>query len=145
VTRVRTSAEQAEVTALERERDREAWNLPRQPPVTAKIHASPGSQESVPRDKLDTGPSRTTVLPPEMSRSDHDTTGQDLDWEGFLAAYFPGSLRHNLKALAAYGAYKRSRLVDRQSTTEAVHLKEGAIAETATSVEAWENEGGSSQ
>jgi hypothetical protein len=32
-----------------------------------------------------------------------------LDWQAFSAAYFPGSRRHNLKAMVAYGAYKRSR------------------------------------
>jgi hypothetical protein len=31
-----------------------------------------------------------------------------LDWQAFSAAYFPGSRRHNLKAIVAYGAYKRS-------------------------------------
>jgi hypothetical protein len=117
----------------------------RQPPVRAKIPALPGSQESVPRDNRDTSPSRTTASTPGSDRADHSPTGQDVDWEGFLAAYFPGSRRHNLKAMAAYGAYKRSRPVDKQSATEAVHLKEAAIAEAATSVEAWENEGGSSQ
>jgi hypothetical protein len=39
VTRARTVVEQAEVDADERERDREAWNLPR-PPVGSDSHAS---------------------------------------------------------------------------------------------------------
>jgi len=35
----------------------------------------------------------------------HSTTVPDLDWEGFVAAYFPGSRRHDLKAITAYAAY----------------------------------------
>jgi len=70
----------------------------------------------------------------------------DLDWEGFSAEYFPGSRRHNLKAMAAYGAYKRSGLVDKQPATEAVRPKKAdRVSEAATSVEAWENEGGASR
>jgi len=30
-----------------------------------------------------------------------------LDWQAFSAAYFPGSRRHNLEAIVAYGAYER--------------------------------------
>lgn len=30
-----------------------------------------------------------------------------LDWVEFVDAYFPGSRRHDLAAVAAYGAYKR--------------------------------------
>jgi hypothetical protein len=67
----------------------------------------------------------------------------DLDWEGFSAEYFPESRRHNLKALAAYGAYKRSRVVDKQTATEAVRPQADRVSEAA-SVEAWENEGGAS-
>jgi hypothetical protein len=37
----------------------------------------------------------------------HEARGR-LDWDGFLAAYFPRSRRHDLKAIVAYGAYKRS-------------------------------------
>jgi hypothetical protein len=31
-----------------------------------------------------------------------------LDWDRFLATYFPGSRRHDLKAIVAYAAYKSS-------------------------------------
>lgn len=31
-----------------------------------------------------------------------------LDWQSFSAAYFPGRRRHDLEALIAYGAYRRS-------------------------------------
>jgi hypothetical protein len=32
----------------------------------------------------------------------------ELDWEGFQAANVPGRRRHDLKAIVAYAAYKRS-------------------------------------
>jgi hypothetical protein len=75
------------------------------------------------------------------------STGEDhLDWEHFSAAYFPGSGRHNLKAIAAYGAYKRSRFVDEQSATEAARLKEAErMSPGASSVDAWQDEGGVAQ
>jgi hypothetical protein len=37
----------------------------------------------------------------------HEARGR-LDWDGFLAANFPRSRRHDLKAIVAYGAYKGS-------------------------------------
>jgi hypothetical protein len=74
------------------------------------------------------------------------TTAPDLDWEGFLAAQVPGSRRHDLKAITAYAAYKRSRVVDEQSATEPARLKDAErISTEATSVEAWEDEGGAAQ
>jgi hypothetical protein len=62
-----------------------------------------------------------------------------LEWEDFVAAYFPGSRRHNLEAIAAYAAYKRSHPSRRQSPN-ATRLSN---AEQSTSVEAWEDDGGS--
>lgn len=113
MTRVLTATERAEVLAAEGERNRDAWNLPRQP-VRTKAHAAPGSQE--------------------------------LDWKGFLAAYFPGSRRHDLAAITAYGAYRRSRVVDGPSVTEASRspAAEGTTPARATAVAAWEDEGGAS-
>ena len=32
----------------------------------------------------------------------------DLDWVGFSQAFYPGSRRHDLRAITAYAAYKRS-------------------------------------
>jgi hypothetical protein len=62
-----------------------------------------------------------------------------LNWEDFVAAYYPGSRRHDLKAIAAYAAYKRSHSSRRQSPN-ATRLSK---AELSTSVEAWEDDGGS--
>ena len=35
--------------------------------------------------------------------------GEKLDWDAFSARYFPGRRRHDLDAVAAYGAYKHGR------------------------------------
>ena len=42
-----------------------------------------------------------------------------LDWERFRVAYFPGSRRHNLEAIVAYGAYRRLRAVEPSSSQPA--------------------------
>jgi len=41
---------------------------------------------------------REPVSPPSMG----------FDWAGFSRAYYPGSRRHDLRAITAYAAYKRS-------------------------------------
>jgi hypothetical protein len=53
-----------------------------------------------------------------------------LDWEAFSTRCFPGSRRHNLEAVAAYGAYKRLPQ----------ELDEGGV--TSNAVDVWEDEGG---
>ena len=66
-------------------------------------------------------------------------TAAALDWQAFTAAYFPGRHRHDMKAVAAYGAYRRS-----QRTGEGagpVHA-DRTSATTSTQVQAWEDEGG---
>ncbi len=68
-----------------------------------------------------------------------------LDWQAFSAAYFPGSRRHNLKAIVAYGAYKRSRGAGEQRPSEADRSKADAIAIEAQAVDEWEDEGGASR
>jgi hypothetical protein len=54
-----------------------------------------------------------------------------LDWQAFSAAYFPGSRRHNLKAIVAYAAYKRSRGAGEEQPSEAARLKADAISTEA--------------
>jgi hypothetical protein len=68
-----------------------------------------------------------------------------LDWHAFSAAYFPGSRRHNLKAIVAYGAYRRSLGAGEQEASEAARLKADAISTEAQEVEEWEDEGGASR
>ena len=125
MTRVLTSAQQAEVTAAEHERDREAWNLPRKP-VGAKSRASSDSQAAA------------------ANHADHRAAGENLEWEGFLAEYFPGSRRHNLEAITAYDAYRRSRAVDGPSIAEAKRPKAAGRILAPAAVAAWEDEGGAS-
>jgi hypothetical protein len=70
--------DRAVTNARERESDRIAWNLPRRPRDTDTYGAP---------------------IQPDFESG--------LDWEAFSARYFPGSRRHNLGAIVAYGAYKR--------------------------------------
>lgn len=143
MTRVRTSAQQAEVTATEHERDRKAWNLPRQP-VGAESRASSHSQAAAPRDESPTSPWRATSGRSRERAQDH-SADQDLEWERFSAAYVPGSRRRTLEAMTAYGAYEPSRAVDGQSITDATRSKAAEpISMGTAAVDAWENEGGAS-
>jgi hypothetical protein len=56
----------------------------------------------------------------------HRVRQRGLDWEDFRDLYYPGTRRHNFRAILAYGAYKKSTPT----------CNEGA------SLEAWEIEGG---
>jgi hypothetical protein len=62
----------------------------------------------------------------------------DLNWKGFAAANFPGRRRHDMRALVAYGAYKRSRAA-RKTPVEVVNRAENG---SGTALQAWEDEGG---
>jgi hypothetical protein len=57
-----------------------------------------------------------------------------LDWQAFTATYFPTRRRHDLEALTAYGAYKRSRLLGEQ------RARNGGSESSA--LQTWEDEGG---
>jgi len=64
-----------------------------------------------------------------------------LDWQSFSAAYFPGRRRHDLEALTAYGAYRRSHEVHASSDEPArIEAERGQARSTA--VQDWEDEGG---
>jgi len=65
-----------------------------------------------------------------------------LDWQAFSAAYFPGSRRHDLKAIVAYGAYRRS--TPTSGRRQAARSEPVAASSEAVSVETWEDEGGAS-
>lgn len=58
-----------------------------------------------------------------------------LDWQAFSTAYFPGSRRHNLKAIVAYGAYRRSSAAGQRPASDAALFKRDAIPSEAVSVE----------
>jgi hypothetical protein len=81
-----------------------------------------------------------------VNATDHSTTVEDLDWQQFRVAYFPGSGRHDLEAIVAYGAYKRSLAAGDQPAREAARLQEAAaVSPEATSLEEWEDEGGAAR
>ena len=68
-----------------------------------------------------------------------------LDWDGFSAAYFPASRRHDLRAIAAYGVYRRADVIDGWSVTDASRsIAEEPISTRASAVASWEDEGGAS-
>ena len=134
MTRVLSTAEQADVVA---ERDRLAWNLP-SPSASATAHAPP------------TPPARiglATVPALDVNGPAQDATVQRvLDWQGFLARYYPGRRRHDLEALTGYGAYRSSEGVDVPSAGEVarVGVPEPASPES-TATDSWEDEGGTAR
>jgi hypothetical protein len=66
-----------------------------------------------------------------------------IDWQQFLAAYFPRSGRHDLEAIVAYGAYKRSLAAGHEPERHAARLEVAeAISTEAMSLEEWEDEVG---
>ena len=65
-----------------------------------------------------------------------------LDWQTFSAAYFPGRRRHDLEALTAYSAYKRSRDTGAGASAQPAGAETGRGATGATALRNWEDEGG---
>jgi hypothetical protein len=92
--------------------------------------------------------------------------GEMLDWDAFSTRYFPGRSRHDLDAVAAYGAYRsgdedwqssgrqttpaRLALVPDESPPAAAEAEsEGPAMErllvAVAAEQAWEGEGGSTR
>ncbi len=100
LTEPRTEAAQAARKA-DRELDRVAWNLPRNPPEIVS----------------------------------HGAHGGGLDWDSFRDLYYPDTRRHDLGAIVAYGAHRRSNPAGPQSSSD-------PVSTGAPSIEEWEDEGG---
>ena len=83
-------------------------------------------------------------LPPDPVIASHRAYRDGLDWAGFRDLYFPASRRHNLEAIVAYGAYKRTSLVGPHLASEAARGKRDATSAEALSLQDWEDEGGTS-
>ena len=81
MTRALTTTEAAGVTA---ERNRQAWNLPRQP--AAALPAP--------------------LVPSTPSARDDKAVQRVLDWQAFSSLHFPERRRHDFEALMAYGTYR---------------------------------------
>ena len=75
-----------------------------------------------------------------VTSSAHPRAG--LDWQAFSAACFPGRRRHDLEALTAYAAYRRSRAVGTGSSAAPDGAEPGRSARGATALRTWEDEGG---
>jgi hypothetical protein len=66
-----------------------------------------------------------------------------LDWRTFSAVYLPGRRRHDLEALTAYGAYRRSRTLDERPSRQATRTEEAENGEAGSpGLQDWEDEGG---
>ena len=65
-----------------------------------------------------------------------------LDWQAFSAAYFPGRRRHDLEALAAYGAYRGSHSGSAPVGDEPVPIAADRGTVGTGALRNWENEGG---
>jgi hypothetical protein len=63
-----------------------------------------------------------------------------LDWQTFSAAYFPGRRRHDLEALSAYGAYRRSETIHEQSPNKRAPTEDADTGSRA--LQNWEDKGG---
>jgi hypothetical protein len=73
-----------------------------------------------------------------------------LDWQSFSARYFPGSRRHNLKALTAYETYRTNSQASLAPQRERTYPERRAPAQdagalAAVAMQAWEAEGGSAK
>ena len=86
----------------------------------------------------------TNHVAPAAARSAHLPDG--LDWQRFSAAYFPGRRRHDLEALTAYGAYRRShavgkRTADKRTAEEPARINaEGGGPAGSAALQVWEDE-----
>jgi hypothetical protein len=65
-----------------------------------------------------------------------------LDWQAFCAAYLPAQRRHDLGAVAAYGAYRRSHDVGERSPDAAGPTTGAMNGAGSTALGDWEDEGG---
>ena len=82
----------------------------------------------------------TNHVAPAAASSAHLPDG--LDWQKFSAASFPGRRRHDLEALAAYGAYRRSPAVGKRTAEQPAPISAESGPAGSTGLEDWEDEGG---
>ena len=68
-----------------------------------------------------------------------------LDWQGFLARYYPGRRRHDLEALTAYGAYRSSGGADVRSAGVARLGASEPVSPESAVTDSWEDEGGATR
>lgn len=66
-----------------------------------------------------------------------------LDWDDFRDLYYPGSRRHDLEAIVAYGAYRQSTHAGSRAN-EATPVKRATSPPEALMLDEWEDEGGAS-
>jgi hypothetical protein len=93
-------------------------------------------------ERLAAGAAQATLGADRRER-DSEAHRDELDWDGFRDLYYPDSRRHDLKAIVAYGSYKKSPPAGPQPASEA-HPKDAAVATEAVTLGEWEDEGGAS-
>jgi hypothetical protein len=94
------------------------------------------------RSSMDSEPRSSAAEQVASAATTSVHTPAGLDWQAFSAAYFPGRRRHDLEALTAYGAYRRSRTVGTGSSAEPGGIETRPGARAATALRDWEDEGG---
>ena len=65
-----------------------------------------------------------------------------LDWQAFSTTCFPGRRRHDLEALTAHGAYRRSDASDARASEEHTRIEAEFGPAGSTPLQDWEDEGG---
>lgn len=80
-----------------------------------------------------------------LASSAHIPNG--IDWQAFSTVYFPGRGRHDLEAVTAYGAYRRSHAADARSSharasEERARIEAEPRPAGPTALQDWEDEGG---
>lgn len=74
------------------------------------------------------------------ARAGGEAVPAGLDWQAFSAVYFAGRHRHDLKAITAYGAYRRARTVEERTSHRGHRAEDEADESTESTI--WEDEGG---
>ena len=72
-------------------------------------------------------------LPPDLVIASRGAYRDGLDWAGFRDLYYPASPRHDLEAIVAYGAYRRTSLAGPHPASEAARAKGDAASAEALS------------
>ena len=70
--------------------------------------------------------------------------GESLDWQGFVARYFPDSRRHDSEALAGYEAYLNAAQEPPAEGSPAPALGEEGEPPATADTDRWETDGGAS-
>jgi len=74
----------------------------------------------------------------------HNLGEERLDWQGFLARFFPDSRRHDFDALAAYESYRNDAEADARAPSTTQSGEDEQEPPSTADTERWEGDGGAS-